>query len=231
MKREYAVLFRNLVMGLFILMIDSCTHDPLFDPDSLKPTIPGCTATGQICFESNVLPIFISSCARSGCHDAITRTEGYVLDSYANIVRKGIKPGDANESEIYKVLLESGDDQMPPDAPLTQAQKDSIKLWINQGAKNTVDCACYCDESKFAFAADIEPIIVKACVGCHKPDFLSGNINLVGYDNIKAQADNGNLIGVITHISGFIPMPPGSKLQECEIKKIQSWINAGALNN
>lgn len=234
MKREYVVLLYSLVIGFLILAIDSCTHDPFIDPDSLnngKPSIPGCTDTGEICFESNVLPIFISYCARAGCHDAVTREEGFVLDSYANIVRKGIKPGNANDSKLYEVLFESGDDRMPPDAPLTQAQKDSIKVWINQGARNTVDCACYCDETKFAFTADIEPIINNACVGCHKPGFLGGNINLVGYSNIKVQADNGNLMGVITHSSGFVPMPKGSKLPECEIKKIQSWVNGGALNN
>jgi hypothetical protein len=234
MKTNWEGRLTGLVTGVLFVLVNSCTHDPFIDPDSLnngQPNIPGCTNTGEICFESNVLPIFVSYCARAGCHDAVTREEGFVLDSYANIVRKGIKPGDANDSKLYEVLFESGDDRMPPDAPLTQAQKDSIKVWINQGAKNTVNCACYCDETKFTFAADIEPIINNACEGCHKPGFLGGNINLDGYSNIKAQADNGNLMGVITHASGFVPMPQGGKLSECEIKKIQSWINSGAPNN
>ena len=226
-----------VVLGVFILSVtlfNACVHDPFLDGDTLnggEPTTPGCTSNGQVCFESSILPIFISSCARSGCHDTKTHEEGYVLDSYNNIVRKGIVPGNASESKLYKVLFETGEDRMPPDAPLTQAQKDSIKLWINQGAKNTVDCACYCNVTQFTFNTSIKPILDNACVGCHKPGSLGGNINLVGYANVKIQVDNGNLIGSITHTSGFVPMPQGSKLPDCDITKIQNWVNAGAPNN
>ena len=54
-----------------------------------------------ICFESEILPIFLSNCAKSGCHDAASHEEGYVFDSY-NGIMKGIKPGDPNDSEIFE---------------------------------------------------------------------------------------------------------------------------------
>jgi len=213
------------------LAMGACTHEPVLLAEEEKPVVPGCTTNGEVCFESNVLPIFIASCARSGCHDATTREEDLVLDTYTHIVREGIVPGDAEESKLYKVLFETGEDQMPPDAPLTQAQKDSIRLWINQGAKNTVDCACACNTSSFAYGAVIEPILANKCVGCHKPGYLGGGINLVGYSNVKVQADNGFLAGVITHAGGYLPMPQGGKLPECEIGLILQWIAAGAPNN
>jgi len=234
MKIKTVGLVASVMLGVIILFTEACTHDPFLDPNELnggKPSIPGCTDSYEICFESSVLPIFRSYCAREGCHDAGTREDGYVLDSYINIVRKGITPFKASDSEIYEVLLKTGDDQMPPDAPLTQAQKDSIKLWINQGAKNTVNCNCYCDPNLFTYSLDIEPIINNACVSCHKPGYLGGGINLVGYANVKIQADNGFLLGTITHAPTYEPMPKGGKLSECEIDKIQNWIEAGALNN
>jgi hypothetical protein len=169
--RKNSIVFTGIIVML-IIGVGSCIHDPFIDPTSLnngEPNTPGCTSSGTVCFESSVLPIFISSCARSGCHDAITKEEGYVLDNYNNIVRKGIVPGNANESKLYKVLFAGGDDRMPPDAPLSQAQKDSIAAWINQGAKNTVNCNCSCDPTKFTYAAIIQPIMANQCVGCHKP--------------------------------------------------------------
>jgi len=217
-----------------IIMVGSCIHDPFIDPSSLnngEPNTPGCTSAGTVCFESSVLPIFISSCARSGCHDAITKEEGYVLDNYSNIVRKGIVPGNASESKLYKVLFASGEDRMPPDAPLSQAQKDSIAAWINQGAKNTVNCNCACDPTSFTYAAIIQPIINNQCVGCHKPGSLSGNIDLSTYSLVKVQVNNGKLLGSITHDVGFSPMPQGTKLSDCQITQVKNWINAGALNN
>ncbi len=222
------------IISLLVVVVGSCIHDPFIDPTSLnngEPSTPGCTTAGTVCFESSVLPIFISSCARSGCHDAITKEEGFVLDNYNNIIRKGIVPGDANESKLYKVLFESGDDRMPPDAPLSQAQKDSIAAWINQGAKNTVNCNCACDPTKFTYAAIVQPIIANQCVGCHKPGSLSGNIDLSTYSLVTVQVNNGKLLGSISHSVGYSPMPQGTKLSDCQISQIKSWIDAGALNN
>ena len=217
-----------------IFFVDSCIHEPFIDPFALnegQPNTPGCVSDGLVCFESSVLPIFLSSCAKSGCHDAITHEEGFVLDNYSNIIRKGITPGKASESKLYKVLFETGEDQMPPDAPLSKAQKDSIAAWINQGAKNTVNCNCACDSTKFTYAAIIQPILNNNCVGCHKPGSLGGNIDLSSYTQVKAQVNNGKLLGSVTHAVGYSPMPQGSKLSDCQITQIKNWISAGAANN
>lgn len=225
---------RGYIAGVVIITIfvGSCVHEPFQDPAfEGEPSVPGCVDDGTVCFESSVLPIFVSSCARSGCHDALSRREGYVLDSYASIVKKGISPGKATESELYKILFATGDDRMPPDAPLSQAQKDSIALWINQGARNTTNCNCFCDSAKFTYANIIQPTLSSSCVGCHKPGALGGNINLSTYAAVKIQADNGNLLGSIQHSVGYVPMPQGGKLSDCQISQIKNWIEAGAANN
>ena len=214
--------------------VNACVHDPFLDPTSLNgggPVTPGCITDGKVCFESSVLPIFISSCASDGCHDAKSHEEGFVLDNYYNIVRKGIVPGKASESKLYKVLFASGEDRMPPNGSMTQAQTDSIRAWINQGAKNTVDCNCFCDQSQYTYAAIIQPILATNCIGCHKPGSLGGNIDLSTYTSVKTQAANGNLAGSITHAPGYVAMPQGGKLSDCQIEQVMNWIGAGALNN
>lgn len=224
----------SLFISAMLVLLDSCIHDPFINPNDLnggEPSIPGCVYNDEVCFESSVLPIFVSSCARSGCHNASTHKEGYALDTYANIVRKGINPGSATSSKLYKILFETGEDRMPPDGALSQSQKDLIKLWINQGAKNTIDCNCSCVDTQFTYAAIIQPIITTHCVGCHKPGSLGGNIDLSTHAKVKIQVDNGNLIGSVTHTSGYVAMPQGGKLEDCQITQIQKWIDAGALNN
>jgi hypothetical protein len=239
-EKSYWIL--KVLMLIIVIVVDSCVHDPVINPTSsngeqpgtpppVTPGTPGCVYDGSVCFESSVLPIFLSSCAKSGCHDANSRREGYVLNSYASIVSRGISPGNANGSKLYKILFASGEDRMPPDAPLTQAQKDSIALWINQGAKNTVNCNCNCDTTKFTYATIIQPLLSSTCVGCHKPGSLGGNIDLSTYTSVKIQASNGKLLGSIQHSAGYSPMPQGGKLSDCQITQIKNWINAGAVNN
>ncbi len=216
------------------LLVDSCVHEPFIDPFALnngEPTTPGCVSNGLVCFESSILPIFNSSCAIPGCHNSKSHKEGYTLDNYNNIIRKGISPGNSSNSKLYKVLFETGESQMPPGAPLSKAQKDSIAAWINQGAKNTVNCNCSCDTAAYTYAAIIQPIIINQCVGCHKPSSLGGNIDLSTYSSVKAQVTNGKLVGSITHAAGYSPMPQGSKLGDCQITQIKNWIDAGAPNN
>ncbi len=214
------------------IAIGACVHEPIVYPEPpVDNPDPGCDNDGVICFESSVLPIFLSSCARSGCHDSQSREEDYVLDSYANIIKRGITPGNANNSKLYNVLFAGGEDRMPPDGSLTQAQKDSIKVWINEGAPNTVDCNCFCDTTQYTFDLVIGPILKNSCVGCHEAGSLGGNIDLSTYAKVVIQADNGKLLGSVSHDIGFSPMPKGGKLSDCEITQIRKWIEAGALDN
>lgn len=71
-----------------------------------------------------------------------------------------------------------------------------------------------------------------ACLSCHSGTVPSGGFSLVGYDNVKAKVDDGRLLGAISHANGFAPMPQGlSKMTQCDINKVRSWIDAGAPNN
>jgi hypothetical protein len=90
-----------------------------------------------------------------------------------------------------------------------------------------------CDTTNVTFGITINSIInANGCTNCHTGPSPAGNFTLTGYADIKAQVDNGKLWGAINHLPGFSPMPQGgSKLTQCEIDRIQAWINAGAPDN
>jgi uncharacterized membrane protein len=210
----------------------ACKHEPTALPPVPAPP-PGGVGT-QVCFETDVLPLFQTNCAKSGCHDAASRQKEYVLDNYNNIISKGLVPGNATNSKIYKVLFETGNDKMPPlpNPDLTAAQKALIGKWINEGARNTTGCGVVCDSNQFRFAAEVRPILQTHCVGCHSGGTPSGSIDLSTHANVQQQALNGKLYGAITHTPGFSPMPQNAgKLRDCQIAQVRKWIAAGAPNN
>ena len=130
--------------------------------NSCKHEVPVAT-TGDVCFESEILPIFQSSCAKSGCHDAGSAAEGYILNSYQNIMNTGendgIVPFNSSKSEIIEAILESDADKiMPPpgNTPLTTEQKNLLIAWVNEGAPNTFGCnSSVCDSTSFQYAAHV----------------------------------------------------------------------------
>ena len=91
-----------------------------------------------------------------------------------------------------------------------------------------------CDTVNMKYHEDIVPLLSANCYTCHGANSNSGSngIILEGYQNIKAKAETGTLLGVITHAPGYPPMPDGgAKLSECNINKFRSWINHGMQNN
>lgn len=82
------------------------------------------------------------------------------------------------------------------------------------------------------FTADVMPILNSRCNNCHAGNSPSAGISLATYNEVMKSVSNGSLIGSITWASGFSPMPKNSgKMPNCEIQKIQTWIDQGALNN
>lgn len=92
--------------------------------------------------------------------------------------------------------------------------------------------AADCDTSNATYSLKVLPVIQSNCYSCHSGLAPLGIISLEGYANLKTYADDGRLMGVITHAAGFPAMPQGgTKLNDCTISVIQTWIDNGALNN
>ena len=186
-------------------------------------------------FQNEILPLLLSSCATTGCHDEQTAEDGVILVDYASIIETGkIKPGDPDDSELYEVLFKDNpEERMPPSPkdPFTSEQKSLIKKWILQGAKNNF-CQTGCDTTNITFSANVWPIMKINCVGCHSGGSPSGGVLITNYDELVALANSGKLIGAIKQMSGYAAMPPnGAKLSDCDIATIKIWINNGIPND
>jgi hypothetical protein len=108
--------------GVFIAGVASCRHND--DITNLSP----------VCFDADILPIFQTNCAISGCHDG----GGEVNLSTYNGIMNGITAGSASKSRYYTVMTNPWSlEMMPPDRPVSLENRTKIKVWIEQGAKPT----------------------------------------------------------------------------------------------
>jgi uncharacterized membrane protein len=147
---------------ILLLIIGSCRHEiPIIPPDSTTASGDSSTSCdpNKIYFQQQVLPILVSNCAKSGCHDNASHKEGIILTSYNSTMSTGgVRPGFPNNSKLYKVIQEG---EMPPagNTKLTQAQKTLIYNWILQGAENLV-CQNACgDTINITYTLSVKPII------------------------------------------------------------------------
>lgn len=235
----------TLVVTLSVIAIsfNACKHEPdeFAGPDPVDTTdnqpplgIPCDPDT--VYFKNTILPLLVSSCGVSGCHDAGTAEEGVVLVDYAQILATGgIKPGNPSDSELYEVITESDPDKVMPPPPrnaLNAEQIDFIYKWILQGARDNSCSQTECDTINVTFSATIQPIIQNSCLGCHSGAAPSGGVRLENHSDVLAVANNGKLLGSIRHEQGYSAMPKnGAKLDECYITQIEKWIENGAPNN
>jgi hypothetical protein len=148
------------------------------------------------CFSRDILPVLVSHCATTNCHDAIAHQEGYVFTSYSSTMH-AVSPGSLSGSRLYtSITTASGENKMPPagKAQLTTAQIDSIAAWIRYGAPDQ-NCGEACDTlNPVTFSGAIWPILQTACTGCHSGTSPSGGVNLANYTSVATAAANGSLI-------------------------------------
>lgn len=219
-----------LVLGTAGIM--ACKHDlpkPTGSLNTDTTTLPA-SDTG-ICFERDILPIFVTYCTRSGCHDAQTQPDEYNFTSYEAIISKGIVPGNAKASQIYKDIA-NGSMPWYPNPQLSSAQKALIARWINEGANNGTNCTPACDSNDSSYTTGIKPLIATYCVGCHNVHTMSGNVALDDYKGVQTIALDGRLLNVTMHLQGYVIMPPtGAGLSDCQITQLKKWVAAGAPNN
>ncbi|MCZ2471456.1 hypothetical protein G9H62_01270 [Aquirufa ecclesiirivi] len=223
------------------ILVDLNPSNPVNPVVAVSPTLPPVNPPTVTCdpnlvyFQQKILPIIISNCAMSGCHDAISKKDGVQLTDYSNIM-KSVRAGDPANSKLYKSIIRTDDERMPvpPMAPLSTDTKTAIFNWIKQGALNN-SCepsGSACVTTNISFSSTIQTILKTNCLGCHTGTSASAGIDLSTHANVLKVVSNGKLYGSVNHSAGFVPMPNAStKISSCEISQIKSWIDAGALNN
>lgn len=234
------------ILFLITIFAISWTRDPGFTEK----------ADDEVCFERDVLPVFLNNCALSGCHNSESAKHGFIFDSYANITTsnkgRAIVPYNLKKSKVYKKITEDTEsDRMPPlpNPPLTSAEISIISKWILAGAP---DSKCRdkgklnesigkskdsliisdkeegnCDTLNLTYK-DIQPLIEKYCFKCHSGNAPSDLFNLETYSQVREKGDEGKLYGSINHLPGFKSMPrKAPKLEGCDLSRFNSWINRG----
>ncbi len=228
---------KNIIPVLVVLFIytflQQCKHHPTLV--TLPQDENGSTTTSQtttsnsngICFESEILPIFVSNCSMAGCHGNGSAADGVVLDNYNGIMNAGVTPGSPWASQVYWQIV-SG--QMPPapHPPLSSSQTQLISDWISAGAQNTTNCATACDTVNVTYSNQIASIMSTNCVGCHNAGNASGGWDLSTYNGIVACINAGRFWGSVNWDTGFSPMPKNSnQLSLCDLRAIRIWLDNG----
>lgn len=181
-----------------------------------------------ICYGDDIQPILTKSCTNIGCHSAGSKSAGYAFTAYDGVL-EAVVPGDAKSSPLYKAIKGSHP-QMPKEGEkLTRKQVNMIKSWIDFGAK---DCASTntmvsnCDTLNVAYTTHIKPIIDGFCIGCHSIQAPTLNT----YTEVKNAVNAGSFLPAVKH-TGAKPMPQGGqKLSNCNLAKIDKWVQAGMPN-
>jgi cytochrome c5 len=243
MRKFSSTTWITVILLISAVLLQECKHDvpkvPSPDDQDTTPIDPIDTNNpchpDTVYFERQILPILLSNCAISGCHNETTHAEGIDLSSYGRLVQsdvvKAFKPGD---SELYDKITKTKPDEVMPPPPMSKLPSDQIALinkWINQGALN-LKCNSGCDTSNVTWTKDIEPFIKSTCIGCHGSSFPSGGVVLATYADVKTRVDMGRILGNVRRENGFLAMPPsGSPVSKCNVDKIRIWIEMGAPQN
>ena len=216
------------VFSLFITLfisLNSCKHEGV--PADQFP---------EICFQDQILPIFQNSCA--SCHGNSRSEAGLDFSTYSGIM-KAITPGDADNSKAYKAIT-STFQIMPPNNALPEEKRILIRIWINQGAKETT---CSTSDSGTGgtttqttqsgtlwacFDRDIQPILTSSCAisGCHNSATHKDGYDFSSYTKTLSAVSSGKpasskLYKVITATSGsedFMPPKPYAGLSKTAIR-------------
>ncbi len=229
-----------VVIGIFsvlVITIPSCEQGP-GNTDGLR----------TVCFDSEILPLFQSSCATTDCHDA-NAEGGFMLDSYEGILA-GVLSGDPHSSTIYKTLISTDEDHMPPDTLLAIDDRVLIRVWIEQGAEEIL-CIEPLDtipidtivppfpKTMVCFERDILPVMQSSCgiTGCHDPLTMREDFDFTTYQGVMDGVVAGNplLSKIYKSISeeeqsNLMPPLPYNRLEQAQVDSIYNWIASGALD-
>jgi len=221
---------KALIIIAAVLALAACHHNADLSIAPPKPPPPGpefLCSHDTVYFQNFVLPVILTGCARTGCHDEATHKANHILDNYSHIITL-VSPFNPAGSKLYSVLFSNSQGRMPPGNPFSVDQKSIIYWWIAQGAYNNKCDSAGCDSTNVTYTTSINPIVQNWCIGCHGGSNPANGTSLETYADVVACANSNRLMGALLHQSGFYPMPKGGEsLSTCDINLFQKWINLG----
>lgn len=130
----------------FIWVVQRITTDSIVQPVSatlksqsisrLFSIINRAYRDSVVSFSRTVLPLMQANCNFSGCHGSGSRAGRVSLHNYDSILFYSVIPYEAASSKLYYSLIKTDPLRvMPPAGKLHAYKIESVRLWIEQGAK------------------------------------------------------------------------------------------------
>jgi len=109
-------------------------------------------------------------------------------------------------------------------------------MLIPQACENNNEVDLYgvqdCDTTNITWDSKIAAILQSNCVECHGPELSYNGIRHDSYAEELVVINDGRLRGVVNHLPGYVKMPQNRpKLNDCQLKIINKWIENGAPEN
>jgi formylglycine-generating enzyme required for sulfatase activity/mono/diheme cytochrome c family protein len=209
-------------------------------------------AADQVDFSRHIQPILEATCI--SCHGPERPRGGLRLDTLEFTLEGGdyfgpaLVPGDPEKSPLYTstVLPEDDLDLMPPvknGGPLPKTHTDLLRRWIEEGAE-WPEGKVLTAVPNIDFVKDIQPILERHCVTCHREDYDKGGLRLDTKAMAFTSGDYGpsiipfDALNSTTYTTTILPedhpdlMPPaksGGPLPQNLTDLLRDWINQGAI--
>ena len=194
-------------------------------------------------FERDVLPIVTAKCL--SCHGDNSMF-GLDLRTAASIFKGShngpvLVKGSPGESLLYKKVSTR---MMPPEAfkrPLTDADIETIRRWIEGGALSDVKEEIALSPRQIAkFEHEALPVFKARCLVCHKGEQPMGGLDLSTLASLLEGSHNGPVIVegsadtsiLIRKVVAKAMPPPGAgpRLGDQEIDQLRLWIDTAKFN-
>ena len=189
-------------------------------------------------FERDVLPIVTAKCLSCHGDNSLVGLDLRTAASLSEGSHNGpvVVKGSAEESLLYKKIASR---MMPPEAfkrPLTEAEIETIRLWIEGGAvSDEAARIALSDEQVAKFQEEALPVFKASCVACHSGGEPMGGLDLRTLESLLAGSHNGPVIvegsadaSILIRKVAAKAMPPpgmGEPLGDREIGRLRRWVD------
>ena len=189
-------------------------------------------------FERDVLPIVTAKCL--SCHGGNSMV-GLDLRTAASLFKGShngpvLVKGSPDESLLYKKISSR---IMPPEAfkrPLTEAEIETIRVWIEGGALSDAREEIALSEQQIEkFNQEALPVLKTRCVGCHGAGEPQGGLDLRSLASLLQGSQNGPVIVegsadasiLIRKVSAGAMPPPGMgpRVGDQELERLRHWVD------
>ncbi|MCH2103934.1 MAG: PSD1 and planctomycete cytochrome C domain-containing protein [Planctomycetes bacterium] len=202
----------------------------------------------EVSFEDEVLPILEARCFNCHGPEAKRAKGGLRLTGRDALLAGGLSgPAlsveDFGASLLLKVIrYEELGLEMPPDAPLPEAEREILEQWILAGAPwEDTEATPEEREDAHFFEQSIRPLLAERCFECHGPEHPApkGDLRMTGRDAFLTGGLRGSaltpgapeeslLIHAVRYTDSLLKMPPRDRLSSEEVALLEQWIRRGA---